>query len=205
MRNFNSVKVSTLALGIVTALVCGQAMASGFQIREDSVQAMGRSQAGSASDEGDAAVVANNPAAMSMFDKTTVQTDLTDIDLSGQFTGGGTDALGQPLTGGNGGNAGDATPVPAFHFILPVGGGFTFGAAFTAPFGLKTEYDPNWVGRYEALESELKTMDITVAGAFKFNDMFSVGASIIGQRAALQALPRLRATIRGRYCRGQGQ
>jgi long-chain fatty acid transport protein len=184
MRNLNrSVKVSTLALGIMTALVCGQAMASGFQIREDSVQAMGRSQAGSASEDGDAAVVNNNPAAMSLFDKTTVQTDLTDIDLSGQFTGGGTDAFGQPLTGGDGGNAGDSTPVPAFHFILPVGGGFTLGAAFTAPFGLETQYQPNWVGRYQALKSELETMDLTIAGAFKFNDMFSVGASAIGQRA----------------------
>jgi long-chain fatty acid transport protein len=184
MRNFNrSVKVSTLALGVVTALVCGQAMASGFQIREDSVQAMSRSQAGSASEDGDAAVVANNPAAMSMFDKVTVQTDVTAIDLSGTFTGGGHDAAGQPLTGGNGGNAGDTTPVPAFHFIMPVGGGFTFGAAFTAPFGLKTEYDPGWVGRYQALESEVKTMDLTLSGAFKFNDMFSIGASVIGQRA----------------------
>ena len=183
MRNHTrSVKVSTLALGVVTALACGQAMASGFQIREDSVQAMARSHAGSASAPGDAAVVANNPAAMSMFDNMTLQSDLSVIDVSFNFTGGGHDALGRPLTGGNGGNGGDTAGVPALHFILPVGDGWTFGASLTAPFGLKTNYDPGWVGRYQALKSDVKTIDLTFAGAYKFNDMFSVGASLIYQR-----------------------
>jgi long-chain fatty acid transport protein len=183
MRNSNrSMKVSTLALGIVAALACTQAMASGFQIREDSVQAMGRSHAGSASAPDDAAVVANNPAAMVLFDKVTVQSDLTAIDLSGKFTGGGHDAFGRPLTGGNGGDAGDIAGVPAFHFILPVGDGWTLGASFTAPFGLKTQYDGGWVGRYQALKSDVRTFDFTFAGAYKFNDQFSVGGGVIFQR-----------------------
>jgi len=183
MRTINrSMKVSTLAFGIVAALACGQAMASGFQIREDSVQAMARSHAGSASDWGDAAVVANNPAAMALFDNTTVQSDLTAIDLSGNFSGGGHDALGRPLTGGNGGDAGDIAPVPAFHLILPFGNGFALGASFTAPFGLKTQYDAGWVGRYQALKSDVRTFDFTLAASYKFNDMFSLGASLITQR-----------------------
>lgn len=181
MRKSTSMMVSSLAIAVVTALACGQAMASGFQIREDSVQAMARSHAGSASDWGDAAVVSNNPAAMSLFDKTTVQTDLTMIDLHGHFNGGGVDALGRPLTGGNGGDAGDSTPVPAFHAIIPVGN-FAFGASLTAPFGLRTEYDPGWVGRYQALKSDVKAVDLTFAGSYKFNDMFSMGASLIYQR-----------------------
>ncbi|MBS0193873.1 MAG: outer membrane protein transport protein [Proteobacteria bacterium] len=183
MRKSHSMMASTLAIAVVAALACTQAMASGFQIREDSIQAMSRSMAGSGSDWGDAAVVANNPAAMSLFGQTTVQTDLTLIDLSGHFTGGGVDVLGRPLTGGNGGDLGDTAPVPAFHAIIPFGNGFTLGASVTAPFGLKTEYnDINWVGRYQALKSDVKTVDITVAGAYKFNDMFSVGASVIYQR-----------------------
>jgi len=187
MRTINgSMKVSTLAFGIVAALACGQAMASGFQIREDSVQAMARSHAGSASDWGDAAVVTNNPAAMSLFDTTTIQSDLTAIDLSGTFSGGGHDAIGRPLTGGNGGNAGDIAPVPAFDLIYPVGNGFTLGASFSAPFGLKTQYDPNWVGRYQALKSDVRTFDFTLAASYKFNDMFSAGLSLITQRFQAQ-------------------
>ncbi len=186
MRNHSrSAKVSVLALGVVSALACGQAFASGFQIREDSVQAMGRSHAGSASAPGDAAVVANNPAMMSLFDSTTLQSDLSVIDLSfhSNVTGsnGFPPPFNAPLTGGNGGNAGDTAGVPALHFILPVGDGWTFGASLTAPFGLKTNYDNNWVGRYLALKSDVKTMDLTFAGSYKFNDMFSAGASLIYQ------------------------
>ncbi len=182
MRKSNFATVSSLAVAIVTALACGQAMASGFQIREDSIQAMSRSHAGSGSDWGDAAVVANNPAAMTLFGASTFQTDLTAIDLHGTFSGGGHDAIGAPLSGGNGGDGGDTAPVPAFHAIFPFGNGFVLGASVTAPFGLKTQYDPGWVGRYQALKSDVKAVDFTLAGAYKFNDAFSLGASLIYQR-----------------------
>lgn len=181
MRKSN-MTVSTLAIAVVAALACSQAMASGFQIREDSIQATSRAAAGAGSDWGDAAVVANNPAAMTLFTSGTMQTDLTAIDLHGTFSGGGHDALGKPLTGDNGGDAGDTTPVPAFHAIMPFGNGFVMGASVTAPFGLKTQYDPGWVGRYQALKSDVKAVDITIAGAYKFSDMFSLGASVIYQR-----------------------
>lgn len=183
MRNLNrSVKISALAFGIVSALACTQAMATGFQLRENSIQNLGRAYAGSASDTGDAAVVENNPAAMTMFTETTVQSDITVIDFSAKFSGGGHDAFGRPLTGGNGGDAGGVTPVPALHLIVPAGN-FAFGVALNSPFGLKTEYDPGWVGRYQALKSDLRTYDLTLAGAYKFNDMFSLGAGLIVQRA----------------------
>lgn len=183
MRKFNrSMKISSLALGIVSALACTQAMASGFQLRENSLQALSRAYAGTASETGDAAVVENNAAAMTMFTETTIQSDVTVIDLNAHFSGGGHDAFGLPLSGGNGGNAGDVTPVPALHLIVPLGN-FAFGAALTSPFGLKTEYDFGWVGRYQALKSDLRTYDLTLAGAYKFNDMFSIGAGLIVQRA----------------------
>ena len=100
-------RISALALGVAAALACGQAQASAFQLRENSVKAQGRAMAGSASAFGDTSVVVNNPAVMSTFTETTVQADVTAIDLSFNFTGGGTAAAGspfaQPLTGGNGG------------------------------------------------------------------------------------------------------
>jgi long-chain fatty acid transport protein len=186
MRNFDrTLKASVLTAGILSALSCTQAMATGFQVRENSIQAMSRAYAGSGSDTGDAAVVSNNPAAMTMFTDATVQSDVTVIDLSTKFTGGGQDALGRPLTGGNGGDAGGATPVPALDLIVPMGN-FAFGASINAPFGLKTEYDPGWVGRYQALKSDLRTYDFTLAGAYKFNDMFSIGAGLIVQRATAE-------------------
>lgn len=182
------IHLSALALGIAGALALGPANASGFQIKENSVKAMGRAFAGSASASGDASVVANNPAAMTTFKKNTLQTDVTVIDLSADFTGGGVAAAGsplqQPLRGGNGGNPGDVTPVPALSAIFPLGdSGVTVGAMISAPFGLKTEYDPGWVGRYTALESDVKTIDLTLSAAFDFGSEVSFGIGLVYERA----------------------
>ncbi|MEI2636468.1 MAG: outer membrane protein transport protein [Methylotenera sp.] len=39
-----------------------------------------------------------------------------------------------------------------------------------APFGLKTEYDKEWLGRFQADMSEVKTININPSIAFKVND-----------------------------------
>jgi long-chain fatty acid transport protein len=179
-----STPLSVLALAI--ALVSGQAHAAGFQIRENSVKAMGRAFAGSAAAPGDASVVAANPAAMGRFAQATVQADITLVDPSATFEGGGTDAFGRPLSGGDGGDAGDLTPIPALSFVLPLSGAFdqvTVGAMVSAPFGLKTEYEDGWVGRYHALVSDLKTVDLTLSAALAVTDRFSVGVGVVYERA----------------------
>ena len=180
------IQISALALGIAGAMAFSQAHAAAFLLKENSVKAQGRSMAGAASAKGDASVVANNPAVMSTFDKNTFQVDMTAIDLSFKFKGGGNAAAGsplaQPLTGGNGGDAGGLNAVPAMSFIMPLSGQFeyvTLGAMISAPFGLKTEYDEDWVGRYHAIKSDVKIIDLTLAASLDLSDRFSIGAGLI--------------------------
>lgn len=177
---FRFTSVTALALGIAGALAFGQADASGFQLRENSVKNLGRANAGTAVARDDASVVVNNPAAMVNFDKTTVQTDVSVIDLTADFNGSATTALGTPVSGGDGGDPGKATPVPALAVVVPFDR-FTVGASVSAPFGLKTEYDPDWVGRYNAITSDVKTIDFTVSAAFAVTDRFSLGLGVIYQ------------------------
>src|SRR5690606_1174001 len=87
------INMSALALGVAGVLAAGQADASGFQIRENSVKNLGRANAGTAVAWGDASVVLNNPAAMTNLDRTTFQADVTVIDLTADFSGSGTTAL----------------------------------------------------------------------------------------------------------------
>jgi len=184
-------RLSALAFGIAGALTLGQVHASGFQLRESSIKNLGRGLAGQAVDNGDASVVALNPAAMATFTKNTVQADVTIVDLTADFNGGGQAAAGTPLasnlTGGDGGDPGDATAVPALAAVFPMTGtaleGLTFGASVSAPFGLKTEYDADWVGRYNAVESEVKTVDLTLSAALELHERFSVGLGFIYERA----------------------
>ena len=100
------IQMSALALGIAGALAVGQAQASGFQLKENSVKAMGRAFAGSGVATGDASVVVNNPATMTSFEGTTIQADVTVVDLNADFDGGGYAATGtplvRPLTGSDG-------------------------------------------------------------------------------------------------------
>ncbi len=186
MQTASRLTLSALALGVFGVLAAGQADASGFQIRENSVKNLGRANAGTTVAWGDASVVLNNPAAMSNIKQTTFQADVTVIDLTADFEGSGTTALGTPLSGGNGGDPGEATPVPAMAAVFPLGGaleGVTLGASVSAPFGLKTEYDPTWVGRYDAVTSDVKIVDLTFSAAIAFSDRVSIGAGIILQNA----------------------
>ncbi len=189
MHTASRLTFTALALGVAGILAAGQADASGFQIRENSVKNLGRANAGTTVAWGDASVVLNNPAAMVNLKQTTVQADVTVIDLTADFKGSGTTALGAPagpLTGGNGGDPGDATPVPAMAAVFPLHGsleGMTLGASISAPFGLKTDYDPTWMGRYDAITSDVKIVDLTLSAAVAFTDRVSVGVGVIAQRA----------------------
>lgn len=49
------------------------------------------------------------------------------------------------------------------------------------PFGLSTEYDEGWVGRYHAIKSAVPTINLNPALAFKLNDQLSLGAGMSAQ------------------------
>ncbi len=173
------IQVSALALGIAGALALAPAHASGFQLKENSVKGMGQAFSQSAIDDTDASTVVNNPATMSRFEGTTIQGDLSVIDLHAEFEGSGRDVLGQPLTGGNGGEAGDVTPVPALSMIHNFGNGLSVGAMVSAPFGLKTEYDDAWVGRYYAQTSEVEIVELALTASVDvIPDRLSVGGGL---------------------------
>ena len=188
-NNTRSFRATALALAVLGTLAAGQAAASGFQLREQSVKNLGKSNAGSIIGK-DASNAALNPAAMTNLDKNTVQNDITVIDLSADFSGSGR-ILGSAhpaagLTGGDGGDPGDPTVVPNLSVVFPMKGaleGMTIGASIGAPFGLKTEYEPGWVGRYRALTSDVKVVDLTLSVAFKATDGVSFGAGLIYERA----------------------
>ena len=176
--------VTVLALGIAGAMAfASNVHAAGFQLKENSVKSQGSSFAGTAAKTGDSSVVTNNPAVMTQFEGSTFQADLTAIDLNYEFEGTATDAFGRPMTGSDGGNAGAVTPIPAISYIRKLDNGVALGAMISAPFGLKTEYEDNWVGRYFAHTSDVRIVDLALSGALDITDRFSVGIGAIISRA----------------------
>jgi long-chain fatty acid transport protein len=72
--------------------------------------------------------------------------------------------------------------VPNFYYAHRLTPAVSVGIGINAPFGLKTEYEDGWIGRFQALKSEVKTININPSIAWKVNDQFSLGAGLNVQR-----------------------
>ena len=184
-RGMTGLALAALSVAVAGALVSPVASASGFQISEDTAQALGRAYAGREASGNDVSVAINNPASMVDFNTVAVQVDATAINVSTQFHGAGTDAFGEPLSGGDGGNGGGVHGVPSISFIAPIGQNWRIGFGVNAPFGLATQYDAGWVGRYQSLKSSVKSMDFTGSIAWAISPQFSLGFSVIAQKTSI--------------------
>lgn len=185
-RSRRTFALAALPMALAAALAGQEAQASGFQLKENSVQGLGRSFASETAAPGDCAVVVNNPAAMSeLGDANCAQTDFNIINFKADFKGGGSDFLGRPLTGKTD-DGGVTKPVPATFFTHRLNPEWVVGAAIYAPFGFETDFEDGWVGRYEALKSKLQSIDLTFSASYQLSDSFSLGGSFIVQNTAAE-------------------
>lgn len=174
-----AMKALVVALG---ALGSAASHAAAFQLLEGNASGLGNAYAGSAAVAEDASTVFFNPAGMTLLPGRNVAFSVDLVRPSAKFSNqGSSNALLQGI-GGNGGDAGDWAAVPAGYLTWQLNDRVTLGLGLGAPFGLKTEYTPDWVGRFHALKSELKTINVNPSVAFKVNDKLSVGAGINFQR-----------------------
>ena len=165
-----------LGAGILT-LCSSTSMASGFALIEQSASQMGNAFAGASAFANDASTIYFNPAGMTRLQRQVVG-GIHLINTSAKFDGSGTDPAGFPTSGGNGGDAGGLGVVPNFYFSTPLGNDLYAGIGVTVPFGLSTKYDNDWKGRYQAIESEVKTINFNPSIAYRVNSRFSVGAGV---------------------------
>jgi long-chain fatty acid transport protein len=163
-----------LGAGIMVASA-SNTMASGFALIDQSASQQGNAYAGAAAFANDASTIYFNPAGMTRLPRQLIA-GAHWIKTSAKFDGTATDPAGTPVSGGNGGDAGESGIVPNLYFTAPLGSGIFFGVGINAPFGLSTEYNDDWKGRYQAIESELKTININPSLAYKVNNHLSVGA-----------------------------
>jgi long-chain fatty acid transport protein len=169
---------------LIGALLCPiVSHASGFALLEQSASRLGTAFAGTAAAADDATTIYFNPAGMSFLGHTDALVVASGIEITSEFSndGGSLPALGQPL-GGNGGDAGEWNFVPSAYFTLPLGERFAAGIGVNAPFGLRLEYADGWVGRFQALRSDIKTININPSVSWRVNKAFSIGVGVSYQR-----------------------
>lgn len=183
MRRKKRLLALALAIGGgLATLSCG-ARASGFALAEEGASGMGNAYAGGAAIANDASTIFSNPAGMANLSGTQVALTLHAIWPSVKFDGttNGAPPL-QTSVGGTGGNAGSLAWVPNAQFMMEIDPRLKFGLSLTSPFGLHTSYDPNWMGRFQAITTKLKTINLNPSFSYQLNDCVAVGAGLSYQQ-----------------------
>ena len=173
---------SVLGAAVVAALSPGIALASGFALLEQSGSRLGTAFSGTAAAADDPSTVFYNPAGLMKLTQAEVSLVASGVQLGSTFNNVNSQpALGQPL-GGNGGDAGAWNAIPAAYVALPINSDVAFGLALNVPFGLKLEYDDDWIGRFQSLKSQIETYNINPAVAWRLNPHVSLGFGLNYQR-----------------------
>ena len=169
----------TLTVAGLTLVGATAGHAAGFALIEQSVPDMGTAYAGAAASANSVGTLYFNPAGMTRLPGTRVGAAVHLVDPDTEFNNGNTrNALGVRIRGNDGGDAGDLAAVPHFYLTHQVDDKVWVGLAVNAPFGLTTEYKSGWVGRYHAIKSEVKTVNINPSIAYKLNDKVSLALGV---------------------------
>lgn len=161
------------------------AMASGFALKEQGAAGLGNAYAGAtAAGQQDLSTIFFNPAGMTTLSGSRVEAVASYIMPKAEFSASrAVRVTGAAISGGNGGDGGEDALLPAFYAMYAMSPDLRLGVGVNAPWGLVTEYDSDWVGRYHALKSDLQTINISPSVAWRANDWLSVGGGLQIQRA----------------------
>jgi long-chain fatty acid transport protein len=187
-RSVSMDKLLALAFALACASYPTQLLASGFQLVEQNGSGLGNAFAGQAASAKDASTIFFNPANLTRLSGKQIVLGVNPIGIKTEFTDSGstrpllgTVPIPVPL-GTTGGNAGGWIPVPNGYFSWQVSKTVWAGVGVGAPFGLKTDWDADWMGRFKAIKSEVRTVNINPTLAVKVSDSFSLGAGANYQR-----------------------
>lgn len=200
---FSRTRIAAAVAGIGCAMAWSQAPGAGFALQEQSGSGLGNAFAGGAAAAEDASTIFTNPAGMSRLPGVQGVVAGSVVCLSTKFSDGGSQPAAFQTLGGDGGEAGTCALVPALYVAVPINRQWSFGLGVNAPFWLKTEYDSDWIGRFQAIKSEVKTINVNPAVSFKLSDSVALAAGINWQR--ITATLTSHVNYAGAFAQGVGQ
>ena len=182
---------NVLALSVASAFsfaFAHQAYGSAFALAEQGVSGLGNAYAGAAAAAEDASTVWWNPAGMARLPRGKHLLFGGHLIVpSTEFTNNGSvpAAASNPARNGNGGDAGESAFVPNLFYAMDLSPAWSIGIGINVPFGLKTDYDADWVGRFQAITSEVMTLNINPSVSWKISERASLGFGVSYQRAEI--------------------
>jgi len=168
----------TAILAVLSTGLSVQSHASGFALIENSATGQGRAFAGAAAVADDATTLWFNPAGMMKLKSNQIIVAGHFVSPDATFTDQGSTTAGTIALTGPDDDGGKDAFVPNLYWVMAINKKMKVGVGVNAPFGLVTEYDDTWKGRYHAVKSDLKTININPSIAYKVNDQLSLGAGV---------------------------
>ncbi|HBC18697.1 MAG TPA: Long-chain fatty acid transport protein, partial [Alcanivorax sp.] len=159
-------------LAAAIAATSSQALANGLALNEQSASSAGSAYAGRASSAANASTLYGNPAGMSRLKRAEISGGLAFIDASTDIRNP------QGKLGQGGSNDGDMVPfttIPFGYYVTPLNNNWHAGIGVYAPFGVISDYEDGWQGRYNGLKSEVQVVTIQPTLSYAFTDKVSVG------------------------------
>ena len=155
-------KVAAIASAALSLLLPGAAAGAGFALKEQSATALGNAFAGATAAAEDPSFMFFNPAALAYQEGGQVQLVVSRILPRSKLEKARATTVTATAVGGRSskGDIAEDETVPALYATYALDDVWRFGLTLTVPYGLETHYPDGWVGRYHAIDSELRTVDI---------------------------------------------
>jgi len=181
VRRRSFFRLLALMLTFSVAVLPTPLFASGFQLFEQNASGLGNAFAGQAAGVKDASAIHFNPAALTRVKGWNIVASVDPVGLSNTFTDTGSSVpTAGPYTfnvplGNDGGDAGKWIPVPTGYVSGQVTERIWLGVGVNVPFGLETDWDPAWMGRFHATKSKVQALTVTPTIALQLSDTLAVG------------------------------
>ena len=153
------------------------AMGSGYQMRYQSAETMGTAFASDVSGAKTASGFYNNPAMIAFMDEAIYMSgEFTGLMSNGEFEGSSTytQNTGDNNTDGFGGT----TIMPSIYYGQKIKDNLFVTATLTVPWATNSDYDDNWIGKYQATKTYLATVNLTPSVIYSVNDKLAISGGV---------------------------
>ncbi|MCW5599185.1 MAG: outer membrane protein transport protein [Nitrosomonas sp.] len=161
------------------------ALSAGIAVMEQSVKELGQAFSGAPVNIDDGSMVFFNPGAMNQIRGKLISVAGYVIAPSVVFQDSSSHLSpslgGMPILGNNGGDLTDPVFIPNFYYVHELTERLAFGFGANVPFGMRNSYHPDWKGRYQAIDSEIMTLNINPSLSLRLTEKLSFGAGFNAQ------------------------
>lgn len=163
-------KFTQTFLSSLLALSAGSASAAAFQLAEVSTSGLGRAYAGEAAIADNAAVVATNPALMSLLKQAEVSVGAIYVDPNID--------LESPARIFSYKNIAPNAIVPNLYGVYPINDKFAVGGGLNVNYGLATEFNEHYAGGFLGGKTDLTALNFNLSGSYRLTDKLSFGLGL---------------------------